>query len=85
MTHPESFVDKAPRQSPITIGSRKGSNFKAVHSYPLALISADHSRAEEIEQSGHCYILKPFRLAELLELIEATLKASKASCEHKPV
>jgi two-component system phosphate regulon response regulator PhoB len=55
----------------------------AAQGLPLILTSGDHTRAAEMEQSGHCYILKPYRLAELLELIEATLEATKASCERK--
>jgi hypothetical protein len=37
-----------------------------------------------MEKSGHRHILKPYRLASLLELIDETLKATKAKCERAP-
>src|SRR5438105_2078098 len=57
----------------------------AARGLPVILTSGDHTRRADMVQSGHCYILKPFRLAELLELIDATLKATEARCQRKAV
>jgi DNA-binding NtrC family response regulator len=54
----------------------------ATRGLPVILTSGDHTRAEEMEKSGHRHILKPYRLASLLELIDETLKATKAKCER---
>jgi DNA-binding NtrC family response regulator len=57
----------------------------AAQGLPVILTSGDHTRAAEMKESGHRYILKPFRIAELLELIDATLKATGAKCQRKAV
>ena len=54
----------------------------ATRGLPVILISGDHTRAEEMGKSGHRHILKPYRLSSLLELIDETLKATKAKCER---
>src|SRR4051794_8369237 len=41
----------------------------AAQGVPVILTSGDHSRAEAIAKSGHRYIMKPFRINSLLELI----------------
>jgi DNA-binding NtrC family response regulator len=56
----------------------------ATRGLPVILTSGDHTRADEMEKSGHRHILKPYRLASLLELIDETLKATKAKCERAP-
>jgi DNA-binding NtrC family response regulator len=54
----------------------------ATRGVPVVLTSGDHNRADEMEKSGHRHILKPYRLTSLLELIDETLKATKAKCER---
>ncbi len=55
----------------------------AVRALPVILTSGDHTRIEEMEKSGHYYIVKPYRMSSLLEVIDNTLKATKARCERK--
>jgi DNA-binding NtrC family response regulator len=55
----------------------------AARGLPVILTSGDHSRAEEMEKSGHCHILKPYRLSSLLALVGNTLKATKSKCERE--
>jgi DNA-binding NtrC family response regulator len=55
----------------------------AARGLPVILTSGDHARIEEMEKSGHCHIMKPYRLSALLEIIDNTLKATKAKCERK--
>ncbi len=55
----------------------------AAQGLPVILTSGDHSQLPKMEECGHRHILKPFRLAPFLELIDETLKATKAKCERK--
>jgi DNA-binding NtrC family response regulator len=57
----------------------------AAQGLPVILTSGDHTREAEMMQSGHCHILKPFRIPELLRLIDATLKETEAKCQRKAV
>jgi hypothetical protein len=54
----------------------------ATRGLPVILTSGDHTRADEMEKSGHPHILKPYRLSSLLALVESTLKATKSKCER---
>jgi DNA-binding NtrC family response regulator len=55
----------------------------AVQGLPVIMVSGDHSRLDEIENSGHRHIMKPYRLSSLLELVAETLKVTKADCERQ--
>ena len=54
----------------------------AAQGLPVILTSGDHRRAEAIAKSGHRYIMKPFRITSLLELIDSVLQATEAKCER---
>jgi DNA-binding response OmpR family regulator len=55
----------------------------AAQRLPVIMVSGDHSRVDEIANSGHRHILKPYRLSSLLELVAETLEATKAECERR--
>jgi DNA-binding NtrC family response regulator len=55
----------------------------AAQGLPVIVVSGDHSRLDEIEKSGHRHIMKPYRLSSLLELVDETLRATKAQCERR--
>jgi DNA-binding response OmpR family regulator len=55
----------------------------AAQGLPVIVVSGDHSRIEEIEKSGHRHIMKPYRLSSFLQIIDETLKATKANCERE--
>lgn len=46
----------------------------------VILVTGDHQRFDELEKSGHRYLLKPFGLGSLLALVEQVLAASKRHC-----
>ena len=48
--------------------------------YGVILVTGDHQRFEELEKSGHRYLLKPFGIVSLLELVDEVLAASKRHC-----
>jgi two-component system OmpR family response regulator len=52
----------------------------AAWGHAVLLVTGDHRLVERIEQSGHRYLLKPFRLASLLELIECVLHEVANDC-----
>jgi two-component system phosphate regulon response regulator OmpR len=51
-------------------------------SYGVILVTGDHRHADRLEMSGHRYILKPFRMASLLELVDRVLNETKRQCER---
>jgi DNA-binding NtrC family response regulator len=55
----------------------------AAQGLPVIMVSGDHSRVDEIANSGHRHILKPYRISSLLELVAETLEATKAECERR--
>ena len=50
--------------------------------YAVLLFTGDHSLVERIEKSGHRYLLKPFKIDSLLDLVALALKELKARCER---
>jgi two-component system OmpR family response regulator len=49
----------------------------------VVLTTGDHSYAERLAASGHKHILKPYRLGELLAVVEAALEESRINCTIK--
>jgi len=49
---------------------------------PVILVTGDHQQVEKLDASGHRYLLKPFRIASFLELIETVLREAKNTCER---
>jgi DNA-binding response OmpR family regulator len=51
----------------------------------VILISADHRLRDNMEQSGHAYLLKPFRLDELVALSIGVMTKMGVKCTpHTP-
>ena len=46
----------------------------------VVLTTGDHSYADRLAASGHRHILKPYRLGELLAVVEAALEESRIKC-----
>jgi DNA-binding response OmpR family regulator len=44
------------------------------------LVTGDHRHRERLSQSAHSYLLKPFRMQELLDLAEKILTETAAQC-----
>ena len=54
----------------------------ATEGYSVILVSGDHSRYDAIEQSGHHFLFKPFRMDSLLQLIEVALAKAANDCKR---
>jgi len=50
---------------------------------PVIMVSGDHGRLDEIANSGHRHIMKPYCLSSLLALVAETLETTKADCERR--
>jgi DNA-binding response OmpR family regulator len=50
----------------------------------VILVSGDHSQFDAVEQSGHRFLFKPFRIQSLLALIDEVLATVKRDCELPP-
>ncbi len=48
----------------------------------MILVSGDHSRYDAIEQSGHHFLFKPFRMDSLLQLVEVALATAANDCKR---
>jgi two-component system OmpR family response regulator len=46
----------------------------------VVLTTGDHSYSERLAATGHKHILKPYRLSELLAVVEAALEESRIHC-----
>jgi two-component system OmpR family response regulator len=51
--------------------------------YGVILVTGDHQHFDTVEQSGHRYLLKPFRMNSLLELVDQVLRETQAQCQTK--
>jgi DNA-binding NtrC family response regulator len=51
--------------------------------YGVILVTGHHQHFDTVEQSGHRYLLKPFRMNSLLELVDQVLRETQARCETK--
>ena len=49
----------------------------------VILTTGSITHRDALEQCGHRYLFKPFRLSALLQLIDEVLKTTKARCEVK--
>lgn len=49
----------------------------------VILVTGDHRRFDELEKCGHRYLLKPFGLGPLLNLVQEVLAASKRQCSRE--
>lgn len=50
----------------------------------VIVVTGDHLLVERIDETGHPYLLKPFRIHALLELIDRVLREAQAACERPP-
>jgi len=48
----------------------------------VILVTADHRHFERLEKSGRRYLLKPFEIPRLLQLVEDELLRAKNKCIH---
>jgi DNA-binding NtrC family response regulator len=55
----------------------------ASQGHNVVLVTGDHMLVERIDQSGHPYLLKPFRIQSLLDLMERVLREAATACERK--
>jgi DNA-binding NtrC family response regulator len=46
----------------------------------VVLITGDHNHFEALDRTGHCYLLKPFRVEKLLEATQQAAEAVNARC-----
>lgn len=46
----------------------------------VLLVSGDHQLEPKLRVCGHAFLLKPFRLPQLLATVDAVMKASSARC-----
>ena len=53
------------------------------HGCGVILVTGSHDQFARIEESGHCYALKPFSLRSLLALVDEVLKETQARCVVK--
>jgi DNA-binding response OmpR family regulator len=51
--------------------------------YGVILVTGHHQHFDQVEQSGHCYLLKPFHMNSLLELVDQVLRQTQARCQTK--
>jgi len=54
----------------------------AARGYSVILVSGDHLQVERMDQSGYPYLLKPFSVRSLIELIDQLLQAAAVECER---
>jgi DNA-binding NtrC family response regulator len=48
----------------------------------VILMSGDHAQFDRAAQSGHAFLEKPFRLVDLIRLVEDVLAQTGADCER---
>ena len=46
----------------------------------VILVTGDHRHAPRLEQSGHFYLLKPFRMGELMTIVDRILAMASIEC-----
>lgn len=49
----------------------------------VVLVTGDHRHMERLEGSGHRYLLKPFRLQQLVEVVNQILLETAARCVRR--
>jgi two-component system OmpR family response regulator len=50
---------------------------------PVVMTTGDHRQEEQLAAEGHLFILKPYRLTDLLAMVERALEAARARCRTK--
>jgi DNA-binding NtrC family response regulator len=50
---------------------------------PVVMTTGDHRQEEQLAAEGHLFILKPYRLTDLLATVERALEAARARCYTK--
>jgi DNA-binding response OmpR family regulator len=53
------------------------------HGCGVIVVTGGHDHFARVEQSGHHFVLKPFRLQSLLAMVDEVLKETQARCEVK--
>jgi two-component system OmpR family response regulator len=48
----------------------------------IIIMSGDHAQFDRAAKSGHAFLAKPFRLADLIHLLEDVLAKTGADCER---
>ena len=46
----------------------------------VILVTGHHDHFETVQRSGHSYMLKPFRVASLIQVVDKTLAAARRHC-----
>jgi len=49
----------------------------------VILVTGDHRHASRLEQSGHFYLLKPFRMSELMTIVDRVLAMASIECKRR--
>lgn len=49
----------------------------------VILITGDHRHLERLDRSGHCHLLKPFRLHDMMALIDRVLSETANLCVRR--
>jgi DNA-binding response OmpR family regulator len=49
---------------------------------PVILVTGNHARARALQAGGSRYLLKPFRMDSLIEMIEVVLAEVQAQCQR---
>lgn len=49
----------------------------------VILVTGDHRHSPRLEESGHSYLLKPFRMSELMTVIERVLAIASIECTRR--
>jgi two-component system phosphate regulon response regulator OmpR len=57
-------------------------NEVAARGLPVIVVTGDHTQADKLESSGHRFLLKPFKLAGFIALIDEMLRTTEAQCER---
>ncbi|MGH7089251.1 MAG: response regulator [Stellaceae bacterium] len=60
----------------------KLANEARARGYAVILVTGDHRRADELAKSGHPHLMKPFRMAALLQLIDRVLTETRNECRR---
>jgi DNA-binding response OmpR family regulator len=49
----------------------------------VILVTGDHRHAPRLEQSGHFYLLKPFRVHQLMGLVDQVMTVASIECVRR--
>jgi len=57
-------------------------NEMVTQGYHVVLVTGNHLLVDRLDESGHPYLLKPFRVHSLLELIDRLLREAANECQR---